>query len=430
MRGTHAGLVVFAGIATVNIGNALFQLIVARNLGPSDYSEVVSLLALAGLVGLPLGALQLLVARYVAGDVASGHTDAVSSVTRRNLALASVLAVAVAGTLLVLSPAIGSLFSIDGWWPVALTALIALPTLPTPVLWGLAQGLQRFGTLSLSMASGTIVRLLCVVVLTAAGLSVSGAIAATLVGSVVSLLVPAAMMPNWLLRRRGNAPAPATSELARAVVPIAIGTLAIASLTTTDLIIAKIALTGDQAGFYGGASLIGRLILYVPAAIATVLLPKVSSRVAAQRGTDDILGASLAVTMLISLAMLAVLIVVPTMIVNVSLGSDYHAATPLLGLFGISMTGYALLNVLLIYHLGRGEKSMSWLLLGGAVAQLAGFAAFHDSSTQLIMVSIVTAGALLVAHEVLIMRSSRSTLSWLHGALTVLGDRPSARKRS
>ena len=413
VRGTRAGLVVLAGIATVNTGNALFQLIAARHLGPADYAEVVSLLALAGLIGLPFGALQILVARYVAAGAARNDRGTIASVTRRNLALAGTLAVAACVLLLAFAPALRRVLSIDGWWPLVLTALVALPALPTPVLWGLAQGLQKFGTLSFSMASGTMIRLVGIVALTATGLSVSGALGVTLLGSGVSFLVPLLLLGGWMRRAPTTGEVPGNSELARAAIPIAVGTLAIASLTTADLIVAKIALSDEAAGIYGGASLLGRLLLYVPATIATVLLPKVSSRVAAARDTDDILGASLAVTVLISLGLLAVLVLAPTFIVGSSLGGNYEAAAPLIGLFGAAMMGCAILNVLLTYHLGLGSSAMSWLLLGGAFAQLAGYAVFHGSTYQLIGVNIVTAGALILIHELAIKNSGRLAARWV-----------------
>ncbi len=77
------------------------------------------------------------------------------------------------------------------------------------------------------------------------------------------------------------------------------------------------------------------------------------------------------------------------------------------------MSGYAVLNVLLIYHLARNAGSMSWLLLAGSVLQLVGYMLLHDSARQLLAVSIATMLALVVAHEVLIERSLTSAVARL-----------------
>src|SRR5262249_45020249 len=115
---------------------------------------------------------------------------------------------------------------------------------------------------------------------------------------------------------------------------------------------------------------------------------------------------------------LVLLVVAPVAIVNVSFGSSFDAGSSLLGLFGVSMTGYALLNVLLMYHLGHGSVRMSWLLLAGAVVQLGGYALLHDSGRQLVAVGIVVAIGLLVAHELLIERSLGHAVGWTRTVVT------------
>jgi O-antigen/teichoic acid export membrane protein len=410
-------MIVFAGIAALNLSNSAFHLVAARYLGPADYSEVVSLLALSGMIGLPLGALQVLVARYVAANAALGRVGAVAGVTHRNLALAGTLSLAVTAALLALTPVIREQLSIDGSLPVILTALIAPPALVVPVLYGLAQGLQRFGALAISMGVGALARVVVLLALLEFGLSVNGALAATLIGSFISLLLPLGLLALWLKQPGSHEDVPSMRELLRAVLPIMVGTLAITSLTTADLIIAKITLSDEDAGIYGSASLIGRLILYVPATIATVLLPKVSGRAAANRGTTDILGASLVVTAVISAAGLVLFLAVPAVIVEASFGASFDDGSSLLGLFGVSMTGYALLNILLMYHLGHGSTQMSWLLLAGAVAQVIGYALLHESGRELLAVGIATSFALLLAHELLIERSSRSAVTWVRSSV-------------
>jgi len=68
------------------------------------------------------------------------------------------------------------------------------------------------------------------------------------------------------------------------------------------------------------------------------------------------------------------------------------------------MSGYAVLYVLLIYHLGREDSRMSFLLLAGAAAQLVLFALIHRSPHQLLYIDIVVAAGLLAAHELVLDR--------------------------
>jgi len=87
----------------------------------------------------------------------------------------------------------------------------------------------------------------------------------------------------------------------------------------------------------------------------------------------------------------------PHLIVRVAFGSKYEGSSSLLWMFGISMTLYSLLNVLLIYRLGHGETQTSWLLLAGVGVQAALFTVFHGSARELLAASIATAAVLLAA---------------------------------
>ncbi len=73
--GAKAGAIILVGIATLNLANAAFHLLSARLLGPSQYGDVVSLVAAQGLIGLPLAGVQYAIARFVADDAARGDAS-------------------------------------------------------------------------------------------------------------------------------------------------------------------------------------------------------------------------------------------------------------------------------------------------------------------------------------------------------------------
>ena len=63
------------------------------------------------------------------------------------------------------------------------------------------------------------------------------------------------------------------------------------------------------------------------------------------------------------------------------------------------MTVFALLNVLLAYHLGHGRRRTSWFLVGGAVSQAPGFVLFHGIRARAARASVADGLGLLVVHE-------------------------------
>jgi O-antigen/teichoic acid export membrane protein len=402
MRGMRAGAIMLGGVAVVNVGNYVFHLIAARDLGPSDYGDLVALLTLSSLVCLPLTALQVVIGRYVAHFTALGEPSAANRVNRRvaggtiGFALVSLLLIAA------LAPLIEGWLSIASGWAILLTAALTVPSGLTPVVWGVAQGLQRFTLLAFSMAMGSLARIVPLLVFVAVGLSTPAAVTATLIGVTASLALPFVPLRGWFHRSAAGGAAEAEAsaiQLLRTSAPVMVALVAFTSLTQSDVLAANATLSDTASGVYGAASLIGRVVLYLPAAIVAVLLPKVAARSASDRPAVDILGLSLLATFLFCALSTVVYGAVPGTIVRVAFGAKYEGARDLLLPFGVAMTALAVINVLLYYHLGRGQHRFAWILGAAAIGQVVAFAAFHSSPRTLVFDTIAVSILVLVCHE-------------------------------
>jgi O-antigen/teichoic acid export membrane protein len=406
MRGIHAGAIVLVGVLALNLGNYGFHLIAARELGTARYGDLATLIAISGLMALPLGGVQVWVARTVAGYVAVGDENAAHWFVRRSLQYTAVGGALATLVLLSLSGLVKDALGIASIAAVGLTALTLFPAATSPITWGLAQGLQRFTLVAGIYVSGAVARVVLTVAAFAVGLRVGGAMLATLASMLIALAVPSIALRSWFRPALPSSRRVARGDAARSLAPVLLGLLAIASLTSLDVVVAKTTLGEHEAGIYGSASLIGRVILYLPAAIITVLLPRVAARAADRQETRDILRRSAAVTLAFCAVATLVYAAASEQIVRIAFGEEFADAAELLWLFGVAMTGFALLNVLLVYHLAHGHSRISVLLAVGAVVQLGLFQVFHDSPQQLLTVNIVVAAALLVGHELL----TRATL--------------------
>ena len=190
----------------------------------------------------------------------------------------------------------------------------------------------------------------------AAGLGVAGAMGATLIASLIAVAIPAAVFRRDLRPVAAWRPRLSRKD-AMALLPVVAGTLAIALLTTDDLVAAKIAFTPHVAGLYGAASLIGRVILYLPAAIVTVLLPSVSALVAEKRDTFPVLVRGLIATGALCGGLTVIYAVAPHLIARIAFGTKFEGSASLLWMFGIAMTLYSLVNVLLVLSAGPWRDS-------------------------------------------------------------------------
>jgi O-antigen/teichoic acid export membrane protein len=178
-----------------------------------------------------------------------------------------------------------------------------------------------------------------------------------------------------------------------------VGSLAFASLTNSDILLAKYFLDDDAAGVYAAAALVGKAVLFLPAAVVTVLLPKAASRAAVGATSERILFASAAVTLVLTLGATALLALVPESLLVRAFGGDFRESTALLGWFGLAMTAAALVNVYLSVYFAERDVRFPLLVLAAAVAQVVGISVMHEDARSIVMVTLVCATSVLVLHE-------------------------------
>jgi|SRR5579884_1762900 len=395
MSGATAGAVVLAGLLTANAANAVFHLISARALGPSRYGDVATLLTVVGLLAFPLGGLQLAIAQRVAGAAARSDISGIRVLYRRAMAWGAAAGVLVFAVMVAVEGKIQSSLSVASRTAVLLTAATVLPTILTPVVSGLAQGLERFVLFSGSQAAATLLRLGLLVPLVAAGAGAAGAMGATFGATLLAVAGTAWWLRPWARRAQPGGKHAHVSTRWTIAMSVA-GILAFTSLTSVDVIVAKVSFEPRQAGVYGAASLVGRLILFLPTAVGSVLVPKVSSRAATGRESSSLAIPSLAITAALCLAATGIYALIPEPLLRTTFGSKYSGASSWLWMFGAEMSIFAVANVAFAYDLGRGRWRGAWLLITAAAIEIIGYAAFHSSPRQLLGVNIAT-GLLLLA---------------------------------
>lgn len=399
MRGTTAGAVVLLGLLGANAANAVFHLVAARSLGPSRYGDLATLVAIVGLLAFPLGGVQFAVAQRIAQSAARHDSRSISTLYRRALAWAFVVGTILSIAMAVLSEPIQRALRVGSVAAVLLTAATLLPTVISPVVAGLAQGLERFVLFSASQVIAPVTRIALLLPLIELSMGVPGAMGATFVATALAVAGTAWVLRIWVAKPRQVAVSiERRPPIRRALIVSVTGILALTALTTLDVVVAKVSLSSKEAGLYGAASLVGRLILFLPTAVASVLLPKVSSRAATGRDASRLVLPSLLITALLCLLLTAVYALAPTVLIRLSFGAKYEDAAPWLWLFGVEMTCFALANVAFAYDLGRDRARGAWLMAAAAIAELLGYIAFHDTPRHLLAVNIGTGVLLLVVY--------------------------------
>jgi O-antigen/teichoic acid export membrane protein len=127
----------------------------------------------------------------------------------------------------------------------------------------------------------------------------------------------------------------------------------------------------SRRGVYAAAALVGKAVLFLPAAIFTVLLPKPAVRTAAGFSPHKILLASAAVTLLLTVSATVLLALVPESLLVRAFGAEFRDSTELLGWFGLAMTAAALVNVYLSVYFAERDSRFPALVGAAALGQIA-----------------------------------------------------------
>lgn len=392
-EGVRAGAVLSAATLVLNGGSYVYHVACIRYLGSRVYGDVAAMLALFALVSLPLSSIQSLLAREAAQLPSANE---VGALLRRASGLAAILGVVMVtlGALLV-APIrdllnIGSnLIVLAGISGLAFAAL-------TVVLYGVLQGTLRFRALSVSYGASGLARPVLVVPALLLGFGAAGALlVSTLAGVLAVAIAGFAVRDLWRLEPTREA---VTLDRRQAAFML-LGSLAFASLTNADVLLAAYFLPNDVAGVYAAAALVGKAVLFLPGAIVMVLLPKAATRAAAGVTSRRILLASAGVTVGLTLALTGVLALVPQSLLVWAFGRDFRQATALLAWFGLAMTGAALMNVYLSVYLAERNAWFPLLVLAAAVAQITAVSLWHPNPRSIVLVTLACASSVLLIHE-------------------------------
>jgi O-antigen/teichoic acid export membrane protein len=393
-QGVRAGAVLSGATLVLNGATYVYYIACVRYLGSRVYGDVAAMLALFALVSLPLVSIQSLLAREAAQ---LRSANAVGMLLRRATSLAAIVGVAIVTVGAVLVVPIRELLNIESSTIVLAGISGLFFAIVAVVLYGVLQGTLRFGALGVSYGASGLAKPVLVMPALLLGFGAAGTLLVnTLAGLLAVAIAGFALRDLWRLEPSDEA---LMLDLRQMALLLA-GSLAFASLTNADVLLAAYFLPNDVAGVYAAAALVGKAVLFLPGAIVTVLLPKAATRAAAGVTSRRILLASVGVTGGLTLAVTGLLALVPESLLVWAFGGDFRQATALLAWFGLAMTAAALVNVYLSVYFAERNAWFPLLVLGAAVAQITAVSLWHPNPRSIVIVTLACASTVLLIHEV------------------------------
>jgi O-antigen/teichoic acid export membrane protein len=413
----RAGLLVAPLMAVGNGLNYVYNVVMARLLGPAGYGALGALLALALIASVPGLALQVVVARHTALRVRDQRALAeLWSATLAGVAGAGlVLGVLVAAA----SPLLASYLHLGSAAPALWLAASVAPLPALAAMQGMLQGRERFAALAWVLLAAAAGKLAAGTGLVALGAGVEGAIAAVSLGSLAAVLLALAWVRPGLAA--GASPPGRTrswkrllpSGLGREVAGATTAILGLFVLANVDVLLARHHLDADASGLYAAGAVVAKVAYWAPQVVMLIVFPRLVTSGARQR----LLARSAACVAAFGAMLVVAAAAAPHLAASVSFGRPYLAVGPALPLFAALGTCLALVQLVLFAGIASADTRLSWLLMAAVGVDVAVVTTLlHGSVTEIVTVTLAVTAALLAAGWLLERRRDPATSSRGEGA--------------
>jgi O-antigen/teichoic acid export membrane protein len=175
-----------------------------------------------------------------------------------------------------------------------------------------------------------------------------------------------------------------------------------------DTLFAKHHLSGVDAGYYGAAGTLARIIPYGVGLISLVLMPKAAAALHSSRDSlVRLLRVAIGAGLILTGVLVALFVVAPGFVITISYGAKFAASVPLLRLYGIDGGILALLGLGLSYLIAVRNYVITRFLVVAVVVEAVAMATFGTTPVRLLSIAIAINAALIPAVTVCVLRTIR-----------------------
>jgi O-antigen/teichoic acid export membrane protein len=343
-----------------NILNYLFHFSMARMLGPSDYGILAVLTSIIYLFSVPTNSIQTVVSKYTTRFKVKKEEGKIKGILNYLLKMLSLSSLICFGIFLVISIFLYEPLKIS-YWLLVVTGLVLFGTLITPIGTGILQGSKRFGVWGWNTILNSGAKLVLAILLVYFGFGVYGPVIGFLFGALVSFIMVFPFIKEILQVKEIKEKVNVFSE---ENIPTFIAVMIITLMYSLDIILAKYLFDARTAGLYSVASMIGKMIFFASATIASAMFP-ISSEKFLNGNKEKTLGVarktSLAIGALCGFAVL-MLWLFPSVIIGLLFGKQYLEVSSIMLYVGIAYSMLSFLNTYVLYKISVNEFSFSKII--------------------------------------------------------------------
>ncbi len=400
-RIVSGSLILLAGSGLVGVANLVYNVAVARLLGPEGFGQATAVYTLLMLMSAVTLSFQIVCAKLVANHEALIEKGAVYKGLH---AKAWRFGIGIALLMIIGRSLIAGYLNLPDTFLIVLLAVGTAFYIPLGARRGCMQGTYAFPLLAINLIVEGLVRLGGAFFLIKAGLGVRGAILASVAAVILAYLFAAPR--SGVEFTKGLTVPTSFREGLQAIVFFA-GQVVINNF---DIVLVKHFFASEEAGLYAAVALVGRFVNMCAWSVVSTMFPVSAASRTGDRAGRSVLFTSLLLVLLIVGVVIFGLSVVPGFFWKVMFGaqfelSRYGSIGHLLILYALATGVYSLSAVIIAYEMSRKIANTGWLQLAFSGALVLGIHWFHDSLQQVILVQLALMLFLLVVVLIPVLRS-------------------------
>ena len=234
------------------------------------------------------------------------------------------------------------------------------------------------------------------VVLVLAGYGVAGALGGAIVGTFFAMVVAMIAIRDYLRKPQEHIGRQDSLAIRNYVPTALIGVVCSAILVNVDIFFAAQYLSHTDASIYSAASVLGKVIWFLPSAISIVVFPKLSEAHTKQLGTVPLMRRALFWTVGLTGLVALAYVLFPGAILQILYGGVYVDAAPALAILGVAMAFFGLSGLFMNLGLATENRVQIGIFVAFAALQIALIMLFHDRPTTIAIDLLATSVGLFV----------------------------------
>ncbi|WP_378186548.1 oligosaccharide flippase family protein [Aquimarina sp. W85] len=384
----------------VNGGNYLYNLILGRILGPSQFADAAVLITFLLVLSFAAMTFQLATAKFSVLFDQTLLDNFINLIFKISLILGTIFGICI----ILFANELQELFNTQS------SLLFTLFGLGVPIYFimsvnrGLFQGKKKFNKLSLTYQSEMVSRLLITLALIyMLGITSPLPIVLGILASFVIGVFPLSKQ-KLFFRKKAKIDSVSKKMIRNFILLTAFYELTQILINNSDILMVKHYFDSHQAGLYASLALIGRVVYFVAWMLVMMLLPKVIQKQKDGEAHQGILLNYVFYISLLALTIIAVCYLFPNLVINLMFGSAYIEIAPLLWKYALATSLFAISNIFAYYFLSLDQYIP--VILSGilGIAQIVLIVFYHESLTQVVLMQIVAMLVLLIVQLIFFLK--------------------------